>query len=530
MSEPNEVPADLRDLFDDYVSGLLDEDRVKLLEARLLADAQARAWFVRYCRLDTDIHLEVRARLAGERALRTIDEQVLAAGADGGSRRAERTVASRLRGLRSARYAAMAAAAVLAGVGVWLWLSGKSDAGDEIAWLINAQNCQWADQLAPAGDMRAGKVLRLERGLAEIRFLKGARVVLEAPASLELLSGNSGRLARGKLTAKVPESAKGFQLHLPQGKVIDLGTEFGAAVTADGSSDVYVFAGTVEAHADPSKDAPSTSISLTEKQAACIDAHGVSLKAPWTETGRKDFVRAIPVVVPRIFSVDFTRAVEGTLQDALGRGTGLTHRLPGTGQRLRNNDGNLSLNLEEGRLELTTTNSDINTQFCLDTGEYLGIRLADLGFGGLEDFEVTVVVPNVPALKAVGQFGLYAGARSDHNVRGGLISRKEPEQYRQFLVQNQGGNDNPPHYVGVTYPGQDLRLTLKREQARFSLTVENLTTGTSTILSMPQPRVMEGDPDLHVGFFGANTQSELRRTLILKEFKVTVWTIASGSS
>jgi hypothetical protein len=135
-----------------------------------------------------------------------------------------------------------------------------------------------------------------------------------------------------------------------------------------------------------------------------------------------------------------------------------------------------------------------------------------------------VVVENIPSLQKVGQLGLYAGIRSDHTIRGGLLSRKEPEQYRQFLVQNQAGKDAPPHFVGVTNPGDDVRLTLRREGKKYALTVENLTTGNSTILTMPQPSYLENQREMYVGFFGANTQSEVRRMLILKEFNVTVWT------
>ena len=49
----------------------------------------------------------------------------------------------------------------------------------------------------------------------------------------------------------------------------------------------------------------------------------------------------------------------------------------------------------------------------MSTGEYLGVRLADLGFTGTEDFEISATIPNIPGLKVVGQFGLYAGSRSD---------------------------------------------------------------------------------------------------------------------
>src|SRR5262249_9177062 len=76
------------------------------------------------------------------------------------------------------------AAGLLLAVGVSWWFVGEREvAGRQpaIAWLVNAQNCQWAEE-EPAGDMRAGKVLKLERGLAEIRFQCGARVVLESPA------------------------------------------------------------------------------------------------------------------------------------------------------------------------------------------------------------------------------------------------------------------------------------------------------------------------------------------------------------
>src|SRR5207245_1638970 len=101
----------------------------------------------------------------------------------------------------------VAAAALLLAAGAAWWLvQGRSGAaGDEasVAWLVNAQNCRWSDGVSPAGDMRAGTALKLERGLAEVHFRCGARVVLEGPANLELLSDNSARLVSGRLAARV---------------------------------------------------------------------------------------------------------------------------------------------------------------------------------------------------------------------------------------------------------------------------------------------------------------------------------------
>lgn len=508
MNETNDVPEDLLDLFDAYVQGDLAHERLREFEKRLLCDSQARDYFVRYCRMHADLELEARARQASEHALETINESEAAVPA--GRRSLMRWIVP------------LTAAAVLLAVSSWLIWKSIASEHEEMAWLINAQNCQWAANMGPAGDMQAGKNLRLESGLAEVCFQKGARILMEGPASLEIISANSARLRHGKLTAKVPESARGFQVVTPNGKVVDLGTEFALSVDADGVTDVYVYSGTVEAYADAAKT--RNFVSLQERQGARIDVEGVVLKQAQPVPETKPFVRDIPVIVPRRMSLDFQRPIPETLCDAGGRGLGLTHRLPGTGRRLKTNDDNLFLNVAERQLELKTTNSDLNTKYKLDQGEYLGIKLTDLGFTGTEDFALMVVVPNIPALQKVGQFGLYAGIRSDHTIRGGLLSRKEPEQYRQFLVQNQGGKDAPPHFVGLSNPGDDIRLTLRREGKKYALTVENLTTGNSTILTMPQPNFLEQQRDMYVGFFGANTQSEVRRTLILKEFTATVWT------
>jgi hypothetical protein len=541
MSEATQLPDRLRDLLEDYLDGVLDEAGLEELEAYLLADERARQYFVRYARLHTDLHLEVRARGAGARALQriegllanpsTLDDLPAPAGANPGA------VAGRRRRLLTPARLGIPAGVLLAIAAGW-WLAheaeGPSRPEDEgaIAWLINAQDCTWLGP-GPTGNLQPGKTLLISRGLAEIHFRCGARIVLEGPSALELVSAKSVRLTSGTLTARVPPTAIGFEVLSPHGKVIDLGTEFGVH-SDNGSTEVYVFEGKVEAL--PAHDNPgrAPTVNLTEHQSAQIAGGQVRVRPAQPPGTRNKFIRAIipsPVVEKRTRRLLFDRAGAGGIKDRAGLGTGLTHRLPGTGRALPDADGNLRLNSDKARLELTTTNSDLNTQYQLHHGEYLGLRLADLGFTGPEDFAVTVTIPNIPALEDVGQFGLYAGARSDRSIRGGLIGHKEAGQYTQFLVNNKDGCDTPDICkVGLLSTGTDLRLTLERTRGKYALTVENLTSGSTSTLTIRHPDFLDAENDLYVGLFGANTQSEVRRTLTFKDFQAAVWAVAPGNS
>jgi ferric-dicitrate binding protein FerR (iron transport regulator) len=506
MNEPDEVPGQLQGLLDDYLAGLLDEDGFRELEA-LLRTSDARRHFVLYARLHTDLHLEARARQAGDLALSRIQQE-------------QAPPPIRERGAwRPLVWAAAAGLLLTVGLG-WRLLGGRPAA---IAWLVNAQDCRWADGVDAAGNMLPGKVLTIKRGLAEVRFQSGASIVLEGPATVELLSGNSARLHRGKLSARTPGPAVGFEVLSPQGKVIDRGTEFGIAVGPGGATEVHVFEGRVEACPTGADGEP---VSLTQDQSARIAEGRVTVHPPPDGMGHQ-FVRAIvahSVTTPMVRRLDFRGASEAGLTDRGGLGTGLTHRLPGTGGLLPPNDPNLRLDTHKGLFELTTTKSDLNGPDELETGEYLGVRLADLGFTGKEDFAVTTTVLNIPALEFVGQFGLYAGARSDLAIRGGLIARREKGQYRQFLVNTRRAHDRDPNMVGLLSTGTDLRMTLKRAGGTYELTVENLTDGgTSTLTPVRHPDYLDDQGDLYVGLFGANTQSRVRATLSFKEFQVTVW-------
>jgi ferric-dicitrate binding protein FerR (iron transport regulator) len=516
LNEPD-IPEDLRELIDAHVAGTLTEVQLADLDARLCADADARRYFVRYCRLHADLGLLVRAQRAGSRALRQLDGPEPPAAPELSPHRASRT---RFPARRVVRWAAAAAILLLAaGLGWFLARGWAPEQG--VAWLVNAQDCRWPEG-PPAEGLHVGSVLRVEQGLVELNFRSGARVLLEGPAGLEILSARSARLLRGRVVVTVSDPALGFEVVSPRGKVIDRGTEFGVSVAEDGATDVLVFQGKVD-----TQSADRKSLHLEKDQAARIDNSGVVLK-PLTQIER--FVRAIvppPVVVPRTLDLAFRRAVPASLPDGDGKGIGLTHRLPGTGEKLPPLDPNLRLDLDKGYLDITTTESDINRAFKLDTGEYLGIRLSDLGFTGDEDFAVTASLPDIPALAFIGQFGLYVGSRSDCNIRGGLLGRKEEGRYTIFLVNNNGGRDTDSHFVGLFSTGDHLVLTMRRRDGKYSLTVENRTNGSSSTVTIRHPAFLDGKRDLFVGLFAANPRSEVHRPIRVKNFQATVWTRSS---
>ena len=86
--------------------------------------------------------------------------------------------------------------------------------------------------------------LHLKSGMAQIVFYSGARVLIQGPADIQLISQNEASCSQGQLIAEVPPQAQGFQIGTPKVKVTDLGTSFGLLID-DSRSEVHVFSGEV---------------------------------------------------------------------------------------------------------------------------------------------------------------------------------------------------------------------------------------------------------------------------------------------
>lgn len=148
----------------------------------------------------------------------------------------------------------VALAACLTFLAVAWWLLQLSDSAKRkgarsqaVALLGRVVDAQWdvnSTPPLPGAALEPGS-LRLKSGLAQIVFYSGARVVIEGPAELQLISPAEVSCPGGRLTADVPPQARGFRVNTPEMNVTDLGTAFGLDVKPR-RTELHVFKGIVE--------------------------------------------------------------------------------------------------------------------------------------------------------------------------------------------------------------------------------------------------------------------------------------------
>lgn len=136
----------------------------------------------------------------------------------------------------------------------------KRQARPKVEWVASLsydQGAVWAEgqrTVVTGAHLARGETMRLESGLAEIRFESGARLLMAGPATLQLDSDNSVRLEVGKMSATVDEKSQGFAVDTSAGRVVDLGTRFGVSAEEAGRVQVFVDQGQVEV--TPAGDEP----------------------------------------------------------------------------------------------------------------------------------------------------------------------------------------------------------------------------------------------------------------------------------
>lgn len=143
-----------------------------------------------------------------------------------------------------------------------------------VAVLTRSAFVQWLDPTnAPStGAALAPGWVSFKSGAIQVEFSSGARVIVEGPAELEIVSAKAAFLKSGRLSAFVPPSARGFEVRSPQLALVDFGTEFGMAVPRTGPAEAHVFDGKVEVGGTDGKAARQA---LTEGQAVRVQGGSV---------------------------------------------------------------------------------------------------------------------------------------------------------------------------------------------------------------------------------------------------------------
>lgn len=276
--------------FDEAVAavchGSATEADMRALNEVLRGNARARDEYL--------LRVELHARLASEPDLFTQPAGVAASrqsAAVFGGEDMRRSAVPALRNQSPAWWksmawtVALAACLVLTALGVWnFWFRQPAlrngATSKAVAMLTRVVDARWVSNAVP---LRVGSALepgwlRLESGLVQVVFYSGARLVIEGPAELQLVSPSEAVCPAGRLLAEVPQPARGFRLKTDQVNVVDLGTAFGIAA-AHGRTEVHVFKGKVEL-----RSGTAAKQALVEGQAASVEGSALPRLIPASAT------------------------------------------------------------------------------------------------------------------------------------------------------------------------------------------------------------------------------------------------------
>lgn len=116
------------------------------------------------------------------------------------------------------------------------------------AMMASTESARWESGELPTSEgakLKAGK-LQLARGLATIEFDSGTRIVLEAPAQLELVGARHCRLDAGTVVVEAANRADEFSLTTPTAEIRNRSTHFAVNVhPGTGATQTQVFEGEV---------------------------------------------------------------------------------------------------------------------------------------------------------------------------------------------------------------------------------------------------------------------------------------------
>lgn len=325
---PTEKRTGLASLLSAIVDGRADDVEMERLDALLTDDDDAQSYYLHYLAVHADLEK------GGEPSAAAQPHPV------------RHTTPAR----KWATVALATAACALIGLALVFWFQNPENQNTEqpiaieapfevIAVVGNVDGAVW-DFLgqAPETGVQLGRgEIRLEKGRVRLDFNAGEKVTVEAPAVFELVDHKRLSLKLGNLVASVAPQGKGFTVILPNGAVVDLGTEFAVSVGADGKDRVKVLKGAVKASSTNSQGHTSW-----EKVLIQGDEYSIVAGAPLVrERASNEYPLPLPTSITQL-SLDaaYARAVIASNPIGFWRFDEVDHL-----GRIRNETGRVSLQL-----------------------------------------------------------------------------------------------------------------------------------------------------------------------------------------
>lgn len=170
-----------------------------------------------------------------------------------------------------------------------------ANARTQVATLTGLGAVRWTQPMPRArllSRWSVGDRLQLAEGAIVLTFDAGAQVTIFGPADFEITSATSIRCQRGRVTALVGERGKGFVVQTPRARVVDLGTQFGLAISEKGETEVVVFQGSVDiSHDSLTGDAKAPPRRLRQGEALLLNNAGQFERI--VSIQRNDFLTAL---------------------------------------------------------------------------------------------------------------------------------------------------------------------------------------------------------------------------------------------
>ena len=186
----------------------------------------------------------------------------------------------------------------------------QSDAPLRLAKLHGAVGARWAGEqpvIVEGSYFVQGQQLELTEGLAEIIFASGARIVVQGPASIDIVDGQSIRLPEGRVAAYVPNELGPFYLDTGRTILTAANGEFGAEIDAYGSVEMRVYYGDVSLKVH-GEFGPGRQLHLTGSEGARFDSNAGQLST-MLRPNHLHFVRFLPEAETTINLVDLVSGV-----------------------------------------------------------------------------------------------------------------------------------------------------------------------------------------------------------------------------